>query len=238
MYQILIVEDDPGLNQGVAFALKGEGTAFFQSYTLEEAERIWRREQIDMILLDVNLPDGSGYTFLKKIRDVSQIPVLLLTANDLETDEVTGFALGADDYITKPFSLMALRARVDRMRVRSQREQRLTDREMYLDSRYRFYFETMQFWADGREIDLSKTEQRLLRCLVRYPQQTLSRERLSELIWPEGAGYVDENALSVAVNRLRRKLEGDRGACPIQTVYGIGYVWEERPVKKGAGESV
>ncbi len=140
MYQILIVEDDPGLNQGVALALKEGGTAFFQAYTIEEARTVWRREQIDMVLLDVNLPDGSGYGFLREIRQNSQIPVLLLTANDLETDEVTGFALGADDYITKPFSLMALRARVERMRTRMQVETATVGEEVYTDSRYKFLF--------------------------------------------------------------------------------------------------
>lgn len=238
MYQILIVEDDPGLNQGVALALKEGGTAFFQAYTIEEARTVWRREQIDMVLLDVNLPDGSGYGFLREIRQNSQNPVLLLTANDLETDEVTGFALGADDYITKPFSLMALRARVERMRTRIQVETAAVGEEVYTDSRYKFLFTKMQFWVDDQEIEFSKTEQKLLRCLVRHPGQIQSREGLAEMIWPEGTGYVDENALSVAVNRLRRKLEGRQKRCPIQTVYGIGYVWEKNPGRKDTGESV
>lgn len=103
MYKILIVEDDRGLNQGITLALEREDTAFLQAHATGEAREILEREQVDMALLDVNLPDGSGYDLLKEIRSHSKIPVLLITANDLESDEITGFSLGADDYITKPF---------------------------------------------------------------------------------------------------------------------------------------
>ena len=115
MYQILIVEDDRGLNQGIALALRQEGVSFLQAYNAAEGRDFWEKGHVDMALLDVNLPDGNGYELLETIRKTSQIPVLLITANDLESDEITGFSLGADDYITKPFSLMALRARVERM---------------------------------------------------------------------------------------------------------------------------
>ena len=125
MYKILIVEDDRGLNQGITLALEREDTAFLQAHAAGEAREILEREQVDMALLDVNLPDGSGYDLLQEIRSHSKIPVLLITANDLESDEITGFSLGADDYITKPFGLMALRARVDRMRLRTGGERRV-----------------------------------------------------------------------------------------------------------------
>ena len=180
-----------------------------------------------MALLDVNLPDGSGYDLLKEIRSHSKIPVLLITANDLESDEITGFSLGADDYITKPFGLMALRARVDRMRLRTGGEPE-SKKDDYADSRYHFQFEEMRFYVDGQEIVLSKIEQKLLRFFVRNPGQTLTRERLMDVLWGAEAAYVEENALSVAVNRLRRKLEGRAGYRPIETVYGLGYVWEKR----------
>lgn len=176
-----------------------------------------------MVLLDINLPDGSGYDFLREIRKTSEIPVLMITANDLETDEVTGFSLGADDYITKPFSLMVLRARVERMRERTLKKEKT---DGYRDEKYDFRFEEMRFLVDGEEVILSKTEQKLLRLFVTHVNQTLARERLVDAVWTDGAEYVDENALSVAVNRLRRKLGGKNGTCPIQTVYGIGYVWK------------
>lgn len=225
MYHILIVEDDESLNQGIAFALREEENRFYQAGSVAEAEQIWREKEVDMILLDINLPDGSGYDFLKRLRKSSQIPVLMITANDLESHEVTGFALGADDYITKPFGLMALRARVARMKERTAGK-RLEN--SYEDDRYCFRFDRMQFLADGEEINLSKTEQKLLRCLVEHPGQTLTREQLTDIIWAEGAQYVDENALSVAVGRLRHKLEGNKGTSPIETIYGIGYMWGKK----------
>lgn len=223
MYHILIVEDDRSLNQGIALALKEEGVSFYQAYTIAEARTVLRDRSIDMVLLDINLPDGSGYDFLKEIRNVSELPVLMITANDMESDEVTGFSLGADDYITKPFSLMALRARVGRMRQRTASAQ--TKKE-YSDERYAFLFDSMKFYVESEEVTLSKTEQKLLRCFVENRGQTLTRDRLMDNIWEQGGSFVEENALSVAVNRLRHKLEGKDKTCPIRTVYGIGYVWE------------
>ena len=223
-YKILIVEDDRGLNRGIALALKEEAVEFLSALTLAQAQEIWKNNAVDMVLLDVNLTDGSGYELLKEIRRTSQIPVLMLTANDLEIDEVTGFSLGADDYITKPFSLMVLRARVERMRFRI----RQTEAYGYEDERFQFCYDEMRYLADGQEIVLSKTEQKLLKLFTEHIGQTLTREQLIDTLWTGDRKYVDENALSVTVNRLRRKLEGKGGECPIQTVYGLGYVWEKR----------
>ncbi|MCI9389743.1 MAG: response regulator transcription factor [Lachnospiraceae bacterium] len=227
MTQILIVEDDKSLNQGIILALREEGRSLHPAYTLSQARQIWKKETIDLVILDINLPDGSGYGLLREIRQGSAVPVLMLTANDLEIDQVTGFSLGADDYITKPFSLMVLRARVERTLKRMQGETISSD---YTDARYHFRFQEMVFLADGEEVTLSKTDQKLLRLFTRHPGQILSRSRLAEAIWTDGADYVDENALSVAVNRLRRKLQGKEKTCPIQTVYGLGYVWGKKNV--------
>lgn len=224
-YQILVVEDDKGLNQGIAMALRDETVAFLQAFTFQEAIKIWEAERVDMVLLDINLPDGSGYELLKKIRKQSEIPVLMITANDMEVDEVMGFSLGADDYITKPFSLMVLRARVERMRKCSGETKK---QEIYRDEVYDFNFDKMLFLKEGEEVTLSKTEQKLLRVLTQHREQTLTREQLMDAIWSNDAEFVDENALSVAVNRLRRKLESRQGDCPIQTVYGLGYVWKKK----------
>lgn len=219
---VLILEDDRGLNQGIALALKGAEYVFDSAYTIQEARKYWRERPADLVLLDVNLPDGSGYDFLEEIRRESQVPVIMITANDMEIDEVKGLSLGADDYITKPFSLMVLRARVERLMQRSQPKQMAE----YQSSGYRFLFEQMFFSVEGQEITLSKTEQKLLRLFTANPGQILTREQLIDRIWTDGAEYVDENTLSVAVNRLRRKLETSKRKCPIQTVYGTGYVWE------------
>ncbi|WP_294490017.1 response regulator transcription factor [uncultured Ruminococcus sp.] len=218
MKHITIIEDDTGLNNGIVLALKREGYAFRQLYRLGEFNEA---EQTDLIILDINLPDGSGFDLLREIRRTSDTPVIILTANDLETDEVTGLELGADDYITKPFSLMVLRARIDKVL----RKDRRREFGVYSSGGYRFDFERMEFSVNETAVELSKTEQKLLKILVQNKERTLTREMLVDRIWTDGAEYVDENALSVTVGRLRRKLGA---ADVIQTVYGIGYVWREK----------
>lgn len=223
-YRILVAEDDKGLNQGIRLALQKEGLIFDAAYTLKEAWKLWQERKPDMVLLDVNFPDGSGFDFLRELRRTADIPVLLITANDMELDEVTGLTLGADDYITKPFSLMALRARVENIRRRTEGARR----QIYEEGGYCFDFQGLDFFVEGQEIPLSAPEQKLLRLFVQHPGKTLPRELLTERVWMEGAEFVDENALSVTVSRLRRKLEILGRESPIHTVYGIGYVWSVR----------
>ncbi|MBP8858943.1 MAG: response regulator transcription factor, partial [Lawsonibacter sp.] len=119
MHQILIVEDDPALSQGIRLALGQEGRQFVQAGTIGQAERELAERTFDLLILDLNLPDGNGLDLLSRLRDRSALPVLILTANDLEMDQVTGLELGADDYVTKPFSLAVLRARVNSLLRRS-----------------------------------------------------------------------------------------------------------------------
>lgn len=188
-------------------------------------------EQPDMILLDINFPDGSGFDFLREIRRESKVPVLVITANDMELDEVKGLTLGADDYIVKPFGLMALRARMENIRRRSVRQAV----SLYETDNYRFDFELLDFRVRGQEISLSIPEQKLLKLLTAHPGQTLTREKLTELIWADAVEYVDENALSVTVSRLRKKLEIRETGSPIGTVYGVGYVWDPAHVRGGTG---
>lgn len=172
------------------------------------------------MLLDVNLPDGSGFTFLPEIKCSHNIPVILLTANDMETDIVAGLEAGADDYITKPFSLAVLRARVN---TQLRKAAPAASHVLHID-RYRFDFDRMEFFVGDTSVELSKTEQKLLRLLVSNQNITLSRDTLIDRIWTDGAEYVDENALSVCIKRLRDKLHA---ADYIKTVYGIGYVWRD-----------
>ena len=216
---ITIIEDDTALNNGIVLALNNDEYTFEQIYRLGDFDK---NKSTDLILLDVNLPDGNGFDFLKKIRETSDVPVIMLTANDLETDEVMGLALGADDYITKPFSLMVLRARIDKILKRNT----ASKDNNYRDDYYVFDFDKMVFSVNGNPVELSKTEQKLLRLLVENQGNTLTRDFLVDRIWTDGAEYVDENALSVTVNRLRNKL-AIKGVEPaIHTVYGQGYVWK------------
>lgn len=218
MKHITIIEDDIALNNGIVLALKNAEYSFKQLYKLGEFNIA---ESADLIVLDINLPDGSGLDFLKKLRLSSDVPVIILTANDLETDEVMGLELGADDYITKPFSLMVLRARIDKVLKRNA----VSADFVYTDNRYSFDFDKMEFLENNLPVELSKTEQKLLRLLIQNKGQTLTRDYLIDRIWTDGADYVDENALSVTINRLRKKLNA---ADCIQTVYGVGYVWRAK----------
>lgn len=231
MHKILIVEHDRALNNGIALALKAESYLFLQAFCLEEAQELLNTQKVELAVLDLNLPDGDGLEFLKEIKEKYGIPVVLLTARDLEKDIVTGLESGADDYIIKPFSLMALRARVNNQ-VRKTR----SSLQVYQSRDFYFSFQRMEFSKGDRRVELSKTEQKLLQLLVENRGLTLSRNELVERIWADGPKNVDENALSVVVKRLRDKLE-DNPAAPryIKTVYGIGYTWADGRERLSAG---
>jgi len=220
--KILLVEDDFALGNGIQLALQSESIKITVCRTIKEAQEILQNQKCDLLILDVNLPDGNGLTLLQEIRQRGATPIILLTANDMEMDIVTGLELGADDYITKPFSLAVLRARVNTQLRRSHADKASA---LQIDD-FAFDFERMEFRKQGQLIELSKTEQKLLRILIENRGQTLSRATLVDRIWTEGAEYVDENALSVTMKRLRDKLE-DTPSQPtyLKTVYGIGYTW-------------
>lgn len=221
MEKLLLVEDDLALGEGVRLALQTEGRPVTLCRTLAQARQALEGEgPFALAILDVNLPDGSGLTFLEEVR--GRLPVLLLTANDLETDIVAGLELGAEDYITKPFSLAVLRARVNAQLRRSGGGAG----QVVEVGDFTFDFARMEYRKAGRPIALSKTEQKLLKLLVQNRGTTLTRADLVDRVWTDGAAYVDENALSVTVKRLRDKLE-DTPSKPkyLKTVYGVGYTW-------------
>lgn len=222
MEKILLLEDDTALGRGIQMALQGDAVQIKLCRTLAQGREETARDDYCLLILDVNLPDGSGLELLRQVRQDSSVPVILLTANDLEMDIVTGLESGADDYITKPFSLAVLRARVNAQLRRSAGGR--TAR--YAFDGFVFDFDRMEFRRNGQSLELSKTEQKLLRLLVENRGQTLSRATLVDRVWTDGAEYVDENALSVTVKRLRGKLE-DNPSAPkyVKTVYGIGYTW-------------
>ena len=223
MKYILILEDDADLAAGMEMALMSDDFSFTICSTIKEAEEKFRQQTFDLLILDVNLPDGSGFELCRKIRKSSKVSIILLTARDMELDIVRGLECGADDYITKPFSTMVLRARIRALLRRTAPEQE-TD---YAQGPFRFQFATMEFLKNGIPVDLSRTEQRILYLLVFHPGQILTRERLMAWVWPDGTEYVEDNALSVGIRRLRDKLE-DNPSKPehIKTVYGKGYQWE------------
>ncbi len=220
MEQVLIIEDDKGLNQGLCKALKTDGRQVVSCINLQTAREQLLCQIPNLILLDLNLPDGNGLTLLKEIRAGSaKTAIILLTANDTDEDIVNGLEQGADDYITKPFSLSVLRARVNTQLRKARDKEPMTIIEI---EPYSFDFTALRFCANGIPVELSKTEQKLLRLLVENRGRTMERAILVDRIWTDGADFVDENALSVTVKRLRDKLNAHKY---IKTVYGIGYMW-------------
>ena len=227
MKHIFLLEDDETLGRGITMALTGPETSVVCRTSLSSAREALEEERFDLLILDVNLPDGSGLDLLRQVRaEGDATPVILLTANDLELDEVTGLEAGADDYITKPFSLAVLRARVNAQLRRSTPG---ASRILTVGP-FAFNFEQMDFRRDGRGVELSKTEQKLLRVLLENRGHAVPRATLVDRVWTDGAEFVEENALSVTVKRLRSKLEADPAKPDyLKTVYGIGYTWAVEP---------
>lgn len=223
MKHIFLLEDDETLGRGITMALTGPETSVVCRTSLSSAREALEEDRFDLLILDVNLPDGSGLDLLRQVRaEGDAAPAILLTANDLELDEVTGLEAGADDYITKPFSLAVLRARVNAQLRRSTPG---ASRILTVGP-FAFNFEQMDFRRDGRGVELSKTEQKLLRVLLENRGHAVPRATLVDRVWTDGAEFVEENALSVTVKRLRSKLEADPTKPEyLKTVYGIGYTW-------------
>lgn len=223
MKRLLIVEDDRAMANGLSITLKSESITVEKCYDILTAKKYIREKNYDLLILDIGLPDGSGLDLLQEIKKTYCIPVILLTANDTETDVVMGLELGAADYITKPFSLAILRAKVKTELQKAESHKTMR----YETDAFSFDFEKMEYYKDDILVDLSKTEQRLLKLLIENRGFTVKREFLIDRIWTDGAEYVDENALSVTIKRLRGKLERDASHPEhIKTVYGIGYRWQ------------
>ena len=219
MEQLLIIEDDIGLNQGLSKALKADNRQIISCQDLKTAKEQLLCGSVSLILLDINLPDGSGLDLLYEIKEKTpDMPVILLTANDI----VDGLERGADDYITKPFSLSVLRARVNTQLRKQMSIHKHTP--IHIDH-FCFDFGAMIFCVGNIKVELSKTEQKLLHLLVENRGRTMTRGNLVDRIWTDSAEYVDENALSVTIKRLRDKLCAQEY---IKTVYGIGYSWVKK----------
>lgn len=225
---IQILEDDHSLSDGVAITLS-DGNTFHKEYMIQDAKTGFLNygDKLSLIIMDLNLPDGSGYDYLKFVRERSNVPVLILTANDLEMDEVTGLTLGADDFLTKPFSLAVLRARVASLVRRSQMigaaDGAAKETSIYELDDMTFDFEKLIFKKAGEEIALSVNEQRLLKVFLDNRGQVLTRDALMDRLWGNDGEFVDENALSVTINRLRSKIDTKGETKHISTVYGQGY---------------
>ena len=227
---IQIVEDDKSLSDGIEITLSDGATIFYKEYLINDAMVGFGKygSDLSLIILDLNLPDGIGYDYLKFVRDRSDVPVLILTANDMEMDEVKGLTMGADDYLTKPFSLAVLRARVNALTRRSRIAEAPASSKssVYEMDDMTFDFDKLEFKKAGEEIFLSVNEQKLLKVFLDNKGNILTRDTLMDRLWGNDGDFVDENALSVTINRLRSKIDTDKNKKHINTVYGQGYRFE------------
>lgn len=220
MQNLLVVEDDRDLNRAVSYALRKAGYGVCSAAFMEEAKRIFTENQIEMILLDVNLPDGDGFSFCQWVKRQKDVPVIYLSARDMEEDALAGYESGAEDYITKPFSMKILLRKIDVILKRTGSGNRLifSDGYLHIDP------DNAKVMVNGEECPVTPTECRLLRQFLLNRGQLLTYDVLLERLWDSGGQFVDKHALAVNVNRLRKKIEDDTHRY-ISNVYGMGYQW-------------
>ena len=223
--KILVIEDDQGLRQGIAFSLTQEGYQVLQASSGKEGYRIFLQESPQGILLDLNLPDMDGNDLCRKIRETSQVPILMLTARDMETDEIMGLSQGADDYMTKPFSIAVLKLRLAKLLDRNMEKEEahiLRSGDIVLDQ------DLIKVWKENQEMECSVTEYRILKYFLENKNQVLTQNQILEAVWDLDGKFVNPNTLQVNIGRLRKKIEKDPSSPRyIKTIRGIGYIWEE-----------
>lgn len=220
MQKILVVEDDRKLNQTICYALEKAEYTPYPAHSIEGAKTSYLKNNPHLILLDVNLPDGEGFLFCQWVKSRSSAPVLFLTARDLEEDALTGYELGAEDYVTKPFSIKILLKKIDVILKRNEPDSTASFDDGFLS----VDFEKAKTTVSGQECILTPTELRLLKQLTANPGQLLTYEVLLERLWDSNGQFVDKHTLAVNVNRLRKKIE-DKEHKYISNIYGMGYQW-------------
>ena len=223
MEQLLIVEDDIGLNQGLCKALKADDRQIISCHDLKAAREQLLCGSVSLVLLDINLPDGSGLELLREIKENTPgIPVILLTANDTDLDIVDGLERGADDYITKPFRPLVLGAKVKAL-IRRNKDRILDHASLLECGPFSYQYTTMRFFKQGQELDFSSRESALFLLFLQNPGQIFTKDMIYEAVWGNSVA-VDDNAIMVYINRLRSKIEDDRQKpAHILTVRGLGY---------------
>lgn len=224
---IFLIEDDEALAEGISFMLVKEGYETERFSACSDSRRALEQTQPDLILLDWNLPDGDGLMLCREISEKWKIPILMITARDMEIDQVMCLESGADDYIAKPFSLAVLKARIAALLRRqggqSEKAGQLISGKIRVDNK------EMRAWKEDEELDLSLTEYRILKYFLENKNQVLLKEQILSHVWDNGGKFVEENTLMVNIRRLRTKVEKDASHPEyIKTVHGMGYLWEER----------
>ncbi len=224
--KLLIVEDDAIIASGLEYALLQEGFEVIVTSTVKEALEVAHDPSISLLLLDLSLPDGNGYTICEEVKKKRDVAVIFLTAVDDEGNVVKGLDMGADDYITKPFRIRELISRMKSVLRRYEKKEALESVISF--GQIRIYIKEAKVYKENDEIILTAMEYRLLLTLVQHAGQVLTRNQLLEGIWDINGEFVNDNTLTVYIKRLREKLE-ENPANPtlIKTVRGLGYLLEK-----------
>lgn len=229
MERILVVEDDLALSTGLCFELDAAGYATQAAYNCRKAEYLVEQEKFSLAILDVNLPDGSGFELCRIIKSRHpELPVLFLTANDLEEDMLSGYDLGAEDYITKPFRMPILLKKVEvALRRGASWPGKKTEEACYRDDYLEIDFGALTAVRGGEKLSVTPNEYKLLRVLIANGGNVVTRRMLLEKLWDCDGNFIDDHTLTVTMNRLRAKIE-DETHVYIRTVRGMGYIWERQ----------
>lgn len=224
MSKIFLLEDDLALINGLSFAFKKEGFELDVVRTIAEAGNMWVDGKYDLLILDVSLPDGTGFELCRKVRQVSKVPIIFLTASDDEIDIVMGLDMGGDDYITKPFKLGVLMSRINAI---LRRTKNFAAADTVLQSNgIKIMLLQGQAYKNGKLLDLTAAEYKLLCLFMKNPNRVLSKEQILDMLWDCDGNYIDSSTLSVYMRRLRIKVE-DNPSEPqmLLTVRRMGYKW-------------
>jgi len=213
---ILLVEDNQSIIMGLEYFLKEKQFDVLVADNKYDAELILEKYGVDLVLLDISLPDGSGFDLCRYIKEKDYAPVIFLTARDEERDVVLGFDLGADDYVIKPFRNQELLARIKHVLRGSGKEGQLVYGDLRLD------VEGGRVFRNSKEIRVTKLEFQILQMMFSYPKKLFTREEILANVWDFSGNFVSDNTLTVTVKRLREKI-GDKEGCVIETVRGVGY---------------
>lgn len=228
MERILVVEDDIVLSAGLCFELDAAGYITVAAYSCGKALKLLETDEFRLAILDVNLPDGNGFELCRKIRDGRPgLHVIFLTANDLEQDVLAGFDLGADDYITKPFSTPILLRRVEAVLRRGKAAAAVSQSgDCYDDGYLKVDFDSLTAERAGEKVAITPNEYKMLKVLTANAGGVVTRRLLLEKLWDCDGNFIDDHTLTVNMNRLRSKIE-DENHIYIRTIRGMGYIWKE-----------
>lgn len=229
MIKVLFVEDDLPLALGIEYTLKQEGFDIIHAKNLSEARVQYKNNEFNIILLDVMLPDGTGYDFCKEVREKSEIPIIFMTACDEEGNVVMGLDMGGDDYITKPIRVKELVSRINAvLRRRGVTPRKEENNNKIISGDITIELLKYKVYKNDIAIDLTAIEYKLLLLLIKNNGNVLERNLLLERLWDTDGNFVDGNALTVYIKRLREKVEDDiKTPVYIETVRGIGYRWAQ-----------